>query len=246
MGPGSGLSREDWTGSYRRVIDACAKLPCKAALTDGEIIVRDENGISDFNALRSAIHKAQHRIVFFALDLVHLNDRDFRRTPLLERRAASEPAMPMEYRCRQPRCQKGSPLKLPPRPLGQANDPSRPGARRRALLRWSAAKGDGLFEPLHFGKFAIRGENPDGERLAVAGGAETQRVAGAVLRLDIFEAIVGDDQLRLRAIDGIDRHDVRNQLRVRPRGGLMPLAGRRFKRPKSAEQTVKGPEALSG
>jgi ATP-dependent DNA ligase len=78
----------DWTGPYRRVVDACAKLPCKAALIDGEIIVQDENGISDFDALRSAIHKAPHRIVFFAFDLLHLDGQDLRRTPLLERRTA--------------------------------------------------------------------------------------------------------------------------------------------------------------
>jgi bifunctional non-homologous end joining protein LigD len=43
----------DWTGPYRRVVDACAKLPCNAALIDGEAIVHDENGISDFDTLRS-------------------------------------------------------------------------------------------------------------------------------------------------------------------------------------------------
>jgi bifunctional non-homologous end joining protein LigD len=61
----------DWTGPYRRVVDACAKLGCKAAVIDGEVVVQDENGIFDFDALRSAIHKAPHRIVFFAFDLLH-------------------------------------------------------------------------------------------------------------------------------------------------------------------------------
>ena len=56
----------DWTGPYRRVVEAAAKLSCHAAVIDGEIVVQDENGISDFDALRSAIHKARHRIVFFA------------------------------------------------------------------------------------------------------------------------------------------------------------------------------------
>jgi ATP-dependent DNA ligase len=40
----------DWTGPYRRVVEAAAKLSCHAALIDGEIIVQDENGISDFDA----------------------------------------------------------------------------------------------------------------------------------------------------------------------------------------------------
>jgi bifunctional non-homologous end joining protein LigD len=70
------------------VVEAAAKLSCQAAILDGEIIVQDENGLSDFDALRSAIHKAPRRIVFFAFDLLHLDGRDLRRTPLMERRAA--------------------------------------------------------------------------------------------------------------------------------------------------------------
>jgi bifunctional non-homologous end joining protein LigD len=78
----------DWTGPYRWVVDACANLGCKAALIDGEVVVQDEQGISDFEALRSAVHKAPHRIVFFAFDLLHLDGQDLRRTPLIDRRAA--------------------------------------------------------------------------------------------------------------------------------------------------------------
>ena len=51
-------------------------------------MVQDEDGLSDFDALRSAIHKAPHRIVFFAFDLLHLKGEDLRRTPFIERRAA--------------------------------------------------------------------------------------------------------------------------------------------------------------
>ena len=34
---------------------------CSSALIDGEIIVQDEDSLSDFDALRSVIHKALHR-----------------------------------------------------------------------------------------------------------------------------------------------------------------------------------------
>jgi ATP-dependent DNA ligase len=99
------LSRHgrDWTGRYRRVVEAAGKLPCQAAIIDGEIIVQDENGISDFDALRSAIYKASHRIVFFAFDLLHLDGRDLWRTPLVERRAAlrkliePDPRSPIQF-----------------------------------------------------------------------------------------------------------------------------------------------------
>jgi bifunctional non-homologous end joining protein LigD len=93
----------DWTGPYRRVVDACARLPCRAAILDGEIVVQDENGKSDFEALRSAIYKAPHRIVFFAFDLLHLDGQDLRRTPLIERRAAlrnliePDPRSPVQF-----------------------------------------------------------------------------------------------------------------------------------------------------
>jgi ATP-dependent DNA ligase len=93
----------DWTGPYKRVVEAAAKLPCSAALIDGELIVQDENGLSDFDALRSAIHKARHRLVFFAFDLLHLDGRDLRRIPLVERRAAlrklikPDPRSPIQF-----------------------------------------------------------------------------------------------------------------------------------------------------
>jgi DNA ligase D-like protein (predicted ligase) len=93
----------DWTGPYNRVVEACSKLPCKAAIIDGEVIVQDENGISDFAALRSAIHKAPHRLVFFAFDLLHLDGQDLRKTSLLDRRAAlrkliePDPRSPVQF-----------------------------------------------------------------------------------------------------------------------------------------------------
>jgi ATP-dependent DNA ligase len=37
------------------------------------IIVQDEDSLSNFDALRSAIHEAPHRIVFFAFDPWHLD-----------------------------------------------------------------------------------------------------------------------------------------------------------------------------
>ena len=63
----------DWTRVYRRVVDACGRLGCQAALLDGEMVVQDERGVSDFYALRSAIYRAPHRILFFAFDLLHLD-----------------------------------------------------------------------------------------------------------------------------------------------------------------------------
>jgi bifunctional non-homologous end joining protein LigD len=77
----------DWTRVYRRVLDACGRLDCRTALLDGEMVVQDDRGFSDFDALRSAVHKAPNRIVFFAFDLLHINGKDLCSSPLMERRA---------------------------------------------------------------------------------------------------------------------------------------------------------------
>jgi hypothetical protein len=69
------------------VVEACGKLTCETALIDGEMVVQDEHGITDFHAARSAIYTALHRIVFFAFDLLRLNSQDLRGHPLIERRA---------------------------------------------------------------------------------------------------------------------------------------------------------------
>src|SRR6185295_188094 len=60
----------NWTRAYRGVVDACGKLALETALIDGEMVVQDEHGITDFYAVRSAIYSAApHRILFFAFDL---------------------------------------------------------------------------------------------------------------------------------------------------------------------------------
>jgi bifunctional non-homologous end joining protein LigD len=69
------------------VVDACCKLKCESALIDGEMVVQDEHGSTDFYALRSAIYTAPQRLVFFAFDLLYLNGQDLRGHPLMERRA---------------------------------------------------------------------------------------------------------------------------------------------------------------
>jgi bifunctional non-homologous end joining protein LigD len=81
------------------VVEACARLTCGTALIDGETAVQDKHGITDFLALRSAIRKAAHRIVFFAFDLVHLDGQDLRDCPLLERREHLRGLIEPDPRC---------------------------------------------------------------------------------------------------------------------------------------------------
>src|SRR5262245_45569597 len=84
----------DWSHRYPGIVRAAAKLKCKSAILDGEVIVQDSNGISDFEHLSTVIKWAPERLVFYAFDLVHLDGRDLREAPLLERRETLKELLP--------------------------------------------------------------------------------------------------------------------------------------------------------
>src|SRR5690349_9046815 len=44
----------DWTERYAAITKAAAKLDCRSAIIDGEVVVQNERGVSDFDALKSA------------------------------------------------------------------------------------------------------------------------------------------------------------------------------------------------
>ena len=77
----------DWSDRYPSIVRAAASLRCKSAIIDGEAIVQDGNGASDFEALSSAMRRQPHSIILYAFDLLHLDGKDLRQQTLLERRA---------------------------------------------------------------------------------------------------------------------------------------------------------------
>ena len=78
----------DWTDKYAKVLAAAMRLPCRTAILDGEMIVQDARGRSDYHAFRRALHREPERLVFYAFDLLMLDGQDLRPRPLIERRAA--------------------------------------------------------------------------------------------------------------------------------------------------------------
>jgi bifunctional non-homologous end joining protein LigD len=76
-----------WTGKYPRIVKGAGSLSCRSAVIDGEAIVQDKRGVSDFKALRRAFTSAPRLIVMFAFDLLHLDGEDLRGRTLTERRA---------------------------------------------------------------------------------------------------------------------------------------------------------------
>ena len=42
----------NWSSKYAPIVEAAAALPAESAILDGEVVVFDDKGVSDFNALR--------------------------------------------------------------------------------------------------------------------------------------------------------------------------------------------------
>src|SRR5262245_61111792 len=87
----------DWTDPYACIARGAAKLGCRSAIIDGEVIVQNKNGVSDFDALKSAIRWQPQRLILCAFDLLHLNGKDLRDLPLVERRATLRELIPSEH-----------------------------------------------------------------------------------------------------------------------------------------------------
>ncbi|TPK50468.1 MULTISPECIES: DNA ligase D [unclassified Mesorhizobium] len=78
----------DWTKRYGDLPHAFAKLPCREAIIDGEIVVLDGKGISRFALLQDALAEgAGSKLHFYAFDLLHLDGWDLRKAPLERRKA---------------------------------------------------------------------------------------------------------------------------------------------------------------
>ncbi|BCG25228.1 multifunctional non-homologous end joining protein LigD [Pseudomonas tohonis] len=79
----------DWTSKMPRQAEALASLGLESAWLDGEVIVANEDGVPDFQALQNAFDSGSSgNIVFYAFDMPYLNGMDLRDVPLEQRRSA--------------------------------------------------------------------------------------------------------------------------------------------------------------
>jgi bifunctional non-homologous end joining protein LigD len=79
----------DWTDKFAPIAAAHAGLKARAAYIDGEIVVVDEGGVTDFAGLQEALSEGQaDRLAYYAFDLLHLDGKDLRDLPLVDRKAA--------------------------------------------------------------------------------------------------------------------------------------------------------------
>ncbi|APG86858.1 ATP-dependent DNA ligase (plasmid) [Sinorhizobium americanum CCGM7] len=85
----------DWTDRFPSIASAALQLEVQSAILDGEAVVLDEQGRSDFGMLQRALGRrpashAPDEIIFLAFDLLYLDGCDLRRLPQRERRRLLE------------------------------------------------------------------------------------------------------------------------------------------------------------
>ncbi|MCQ4308182.1 DNA ligase D [Pseudomonas stutzeri] len=79
----------DWTAKMPQQAEALAALGLESAWLDGEVVVPNEEGTPDFQALQNAFEIGRSgTIIYYLFDLPYLNGMDLREAPLEERRAA--------------------------------------------------------------------------------------------------------------------------------------------------------------
>jgi bifunctional non-homologous end joining protein LigD len=79
-------NEQDWTEKFASLVPAAEALTVESALIDGEVVVADRTGRSDFASLQQAL-KDGTPLSYFAFDLIELGGEDLSRLPLLERKA---------------------------------------------------------------------------------------------------------------------------------------------------------------
>jgi len=78
----------DWTRRMPEIAAAAARLQVKDAILDGEVVAFNEKGIASFADLQAAFQEGKERaLTYVAFDLLHLDGRNLRGLPFLERKA---------------------------------------------------------------------------------------------------------------------------------------------------------------
>ncbi|VVM43080.1 Multifunctional non-homologous end joining protein LigD [Pseudomonas fluorescens] len=79
----------DWTHKLPKQAEALASLQLESAWLDGEMVVANEQGVPDFQALQNAFDSGRSgNIIYYLFDMPYLNGVDLREVPVEERRVA--------------------------------------------------------------------------------------------------------------------------------------------------------------
>ncbi len=78
----------DWTVRAPGIAEAVRRLRVRSVVLDGEAVVSDHRGVTDFDRLRSALSRGSAEAFLCAFDIMELDGADLRSLPWEERRRA--------------------------------------------------------------------------------------------------------------------------------------------------------------
>jgi DNA ligase D len=85
----------DWTDKFPALIAPLQELDVEDAILDGEVVILDDKGHSNFGHLQNAIKERNaHNMYYYLFDCLHLNGKDLRNKELRERKEALEEMIP--------------------------------------------------------------------------------------------------------------------------------------------------------
>ncbi|MGX9146316.1 ATP-dependent DNA ligase [Mesorhizobium sp. 128a] len=86
----------DWTARYRYLAEEAAAIDAQSFILEGEAIMIDKAGLSNFHALQAIIglRRPSPNIYLVSFDLLFLNGHDLRRMPLEDRREILQQLVP--------------------------------------------------------------------------------------------------------------------------------------------------------
>ncbi len=80
-------NHNDWTSRLPGIVEAAGQLHVPQAVLDGEVVVLQPNGVTDFQALQNAFREGQgQQIKYMAVDLLYLNGQSLMELPLEQRK----------------------------------------------------------------------------------------------------------------------------------------------------------------
>ncbi len=77
----------DWTARFGALAEPAAALAAEQAYLDGEVVVLEKDGSTNFQSLQEALGQNESsRLAYYVFDLLHLDGYDLREVPLLRRK----------------------------------------------------------------------------------------------------------------------------------------------------------------
>ncbi len=81
----------DWTARMKTVAEEVGRLPIDDVTLDGEVVVLNESGTTNFADLQAAMQEGRRNpLTYFCFDLLHVGGRNPRDLPLIERKELLE------------------------------------------------------------------------------------------------------------------------------------------------------------